>query len=191
MTRDDIYDHLAQVYLGKRKEVDQKKKQQFNAWLVINIVTTLVIFASVFYGLTAFLTQHGSFLQSNVILSLHNGPLRLEYDFEDPLKPAKSFDLSVSPVDASRYKKIQFSIRGKEQGSPGIIKVVFRNKKNEIAYYYVQGVDTKWQKFSIPLDEFRQISDWTNLTDVSFEVESWNVNNKKGIVLIDDVRFSS
>ena len=31
MTRDEIYDHLAQVYLGKRGKVEEKKKQQFNS----------------------------------------------------------------------------------------------------------------------------------------------------------------
>ena len=50
MTRDDIYDHLAQVYLGKRKEADDKKKKQFSAWLFINIVITVIIFASIFDG---------------------------------------------------------------------------------------------------------------------------------------------
>ena len=73
MTRDDIYDHLAQVYLGKRSKNDVKKEKQFNAWLVINILITVIIFTSAFYGLTAFLTHHNSNLQSRIIYSLLPG----------------------------------------------------------------------------------------------------------------------
>ena len=75
MTRDDIYDHLAQVYLGKRSKADIKKERQFNAWLVINIFITFIIFASAFYGLTAFLTQRNSSLQSRIIFFFRLEPM--------------------------------------------------------------------------------------------------------------------
>ena len=191
MTRDDIYDHLAQVYLGKRTKVDTKKTQQFSAWLVINIFITFIIFTSAFYGLTAFLTHRNASLKSRVIFSLHNGPIRMEYNFTNPFPPVKTFALDVPSMDAARYDKIQFSIRGKEEGVPGIVKVVVKNRRNEEASYYVQGVDLDWQEFSIPLDEFKQITDWSSLTDISFVLESWNVDNKKGLILIDNVCFSS
>ena len=191
MTRDDIYDHLAQVYLGKRAKPDLKKKQQVNAWLVINVFITVVIFASAFYGLTAFLTRHDSPLQSRVIFSLHNGPVRIAYDLSDSFSQVETFSLGIPPIDAAKYNSIQFSIRGKEEGSPGIVKVVVKNQRNEEASYYVQGVGLEWQEFSIPLDEFKQISDWSSLTDVSFVLESWNVDSIKGLVLIDDLCFSS
>ena len=70
MTRDEIYDHLAQVYLGKRDRVDEKKKRQLNVWLVINIVITALILTSTFYGLTAFLTKRNDFSRSGVIFAL-------------------------------------------------------------------------------------------------------------------------
>jgi len=190
MKRDEIYDHLAQVYLGKRTKTDIKKKRQFNAWLVINIFITAVIFTSAFYGLTAFLTQHNSSLQSRIIFSLHSGPMRIEYDLTDPFAPVKSFAINVPPVDASKYDKIQFAIRGKEEGVPGVVRVVVKNKLNEEASYYVQGVGLDWQEFSISLDEFKQITDWSNLTEISFVLESWNIDDKKGLVLIDNLCFS-
>ena len=191
MNREDIYDHLAQVYLGKRKQADIKKKKQFNAWLVINIFITVTIFAGVFYGLTAFLTQKGSTFEKNVIYSLHQGSIRVEYNFNSQFPPVQTFSLSLSSLDASKYNKIQFALRGKEEGAPGVIKVVVRNDKGEISSYYVQGIGLGWGDYSIPLSEFKQISDWSNIIDVSFVLESWNVVNKKGVVLIDDVNFSS
>ncbi len=191
MTRDDIYDHLAQVYLGKRKEVDERKTRQFNAWLVINIAITFIVFASATYGLTAFLTNRSDFLDNRIIYALHQGKIRLEYNLFEPYAPVKTFALNVPSIDASKYKSIQFSIRGKEEGTPGVVKIVVRNFKNESSSYYIQGVGLKWQDFDISLSEFQQITDWSNIIDVSFVLETWNVDKKKGIILIEDVSFSS
>ena len=130
MKRYEINDHLEQVYLGKRTKTNIKKKRQFNAWLVINIFITAIIFTSAFYGLTAFLTQHNSSLQSRIIFSLHNGIMRIEYDLTDSFSPVKTLAVNVPSVDASRYSKIQFSLRGKEEGVPGVVKVVIKNRLN-------------------------------------------------------------
>lgn len=189
--RDDIYDHLAQVYLGKRSQKDDKQQREFNAWLVINIFITVIIFSSTFYGLTAFLTHRNSGLESRIIYSLHKGPIRLDYDFTDEFPPVKSFSLDVPSVDAAKYGKIQFSIRGKEEGTPGIVKIVLKNRRNEEASYYIRGVGLDWQEFKIPFDEFEQITDWSGLTDISFVLESWNVESRKGLILIDGICFSS
>ncbi len=190
MNREEIYDHLAQVYLGKRKKADNKSKQKYNAWLFINIVTALVIFASVFYGLNAFLHQRRSSLKSNIILSLHNGPVNLAYDFRNPTVPTKSFSLSTYGIDASKYNNIEFSVRAVNAMSAGIVKVEFRNTLNEKSYYYIQGVGDDWEKYKISLDKFKQITDWSNIVDVAFIVESWNVDGLKGNILIDDICFS-
>ena len=192
MTREDIYDRLAQVYLGKRKEADhKKKKKQFNAWLLINIVITLIIFASASYGLSAFLAQRGSSLRNNIIFSLHRGAIRLSYNFEKSMHPIEAFSLTVPQMDIAKYHALQFAIRAKEEGTPGIVKIVIRNKKNEVSAYYVKNVNLTWREMSIPLSAFEGITDWNSLTEVSFVIETWNAEKKKGLVLIDDVSFSS
>jgi hypothetical protein len=191
VTREDIYDHLAQVYLGKRKEADHRKKKQFNAWLIINIFITVLIFASASYGLTAFLTRKGTHsLKDNIIFSLSQGTIKFPYDFISAFHPDETFSLSIPKMDASRYTDLQFSIRANYDGNPGIVKVTVKNKRNETASYYVQGIGTKWKGVIIPLNEFRQITDWSSLADISFVLESWNVDEKKGSILIDDLCFS-
>ncbi len=189
MTRDEIYDHLAQVYLGKRKEAEPRRKKHFHAWLLFNVLITLMIFSSVVYGLTAFLTRQSS-LRGNVLFALHNGLVRLDYNFDEDFSPVKTLLLSAPAIDASRYKNLQFSIRAKDPGNPSIVKVVVENHKNETAAYYVQGVDYSWQDFRIPLREFKPITDWTSLKNISFVLESWNVEQKEGIILIDNICFS-
>lgn len=191
MKRDEIYDHLAQVYLGKRSKAEKKKSRELNAWLVINVFITLIIFTSAFYGLTAFLTQRDNFLKKNIIFSLHNGPVSLAYDFKQSFSPVKEFALAVPPMDPSQYEYLHFKVRAKEEGSPGMIKVVLRNEKEETAFYYVEGIGYQWKSVDIPLDEFQHITDWTNLKDVSFVLESWNVDKVNGLILIDEICFSS
>ncbi len=190
MTRDEIYDHLAQVYLGKRAKVEEKKKQKFNAWLVINIILMTVILVSVVYGLTAFLTNRGEYSKRSVIFALNNGPVRIAYDLREPYPQVKTFSLAIPTLNAVKYDKLKFSIRGLEEGFPGVVKLILKNSKNETASYYIKDVRLKWQELNIPLNEFTQISDWTNLTDVSFILEAWNVEKKRGIVLVDNICFS-
>ena len=191
MTRDEIYDHLAQVYLGKRDRVEEKKKRQLNAWLVINIVITLVILASAFYGLTAFLTRRAESFKNSVIFALNNSPIRVSYNLNSPFPQVKTFSLTIPKMNVSKYDKLSFSIRGLEEGFPGVVKVVLKNQKNETASFYIKDVRLKWQELNIPFDEFTQITDWTDLTEVSFVLEAWNAEKKKGVVLIDNICFSS
>jgi hypothetical protein len=190
MTRDEIYDHLAQVYLGKRKSADDRHKQKFNTWLVLNILITLLILTSAFYGLTAFLVNRDGELRSNVIYALHNGPIRIPYDLNSPYPQVKTFAFSVPEMDVTKYQELRFSVRGLEDGSPGIIKVVLRNRRNEQSSFFVRNVGERWEEVSIPFSEFKGITDWSNVADISFVLEAWNAEKKKGTLLIDNLCFS-
>lgn len=191
MTRDEIYDHLAQVYLGKRKKEDEQKKKELNAWLVINAVITLIIFFSAFYGLTAFLTKYGTNLQDSIIYSLHEGPITLAYDFKDDVAPVQRFVLTLPSLDAGKYKELRFAVRERDDVGAGVVKVIVRNGRNEESYFYVRGLKDTWREVEIPLDTFKQITDWSNVTNISFVLESWNVDYSQGALLIENVRFSS
>ena len=65
------------------------------------------------------------------------------------------------------------------------------NHKNESATYFLKTVSDNWHEVSIPLEQFNEISDWSNLTDISFILEAWNTKGKKGVILIDNISFSS
>ncbi|MBF0489226.1 MAG: CIA30 family protein [Candidatus Omnitrophica bacterium] len=191
MTRDEIYDHLAKVYLGKRQDiVEEKKKKTLNqSWMVINVVITTVILISTVYGFTAFLTRRVVF-NNQVFYSLTNNPIRIAYDLNDPFPSAKTFSITIPKKDASKYSHLNLTIRGSKEAYPGIVKMVVGNQLNEKATYYIQNVQGGWQKVSISLDKLN-LTDWSTVTDVSFVLEAWNVDFKKGVVFIDDVSFSN
>jgi len=192
MTRDEIYDHLAKVYLGKRESVLPKKivpKPINRSLLAINIVITAVITISTVYGFTAFLTRRAD-LKSQVFYALNNNPIRLSYDLNEPFPATKTFSITIPNKDVSKYKVLNVSLRGMDGAFPGIVKVLVANQKNEQAIYYIQKVETGWQKASIPFEKLN-LTDWTTITEVSFVLEAWNVDFRRGTLLIDGVSFSN
>jgi len=192
MTRDEIYDHLAKVYLGKRESVSEKKRKSKPAnrsWLVINVVVTAVISLSAVYGFTAFLTRRAG-LKSQVFYALNNNPIRMNYDLNDPYPATKTFSMTIPNKDVSKYKALNVSLRGMDSAYPGIVKVIVGNQKNEKAIYYIQNVNTQWQTMAIPFEKLN-LTDWTTVTDVSFVLEAWNVDFRRGTLLIDGVSFTN
>ena len=190
MTRDEIYEHLAKVYLGKRQDavVEQKKKPVNQPWLVINITITAVLLISTVYGFTAFLT-HKAGLRNQVFYALSNNPIRIAYDLNDPFPATKTFAIDV-PVNAAKYATLNFSIRGMNGAYPGIVKLTVVNRKNERAAYFVRNVNADWQKVRVPLENLN-LTDWTTVREVAFVLEAWNVDFRKGTVLVDDISFSN
>ncbi|MBF0510892.1 MAG: hypothetical protein HQL13_01045 [Candidatus Omnitrophica bacterium] len=192
MTRDEIYDHLAQVYLGKKEDAAPEKskpKPVNRPLLVINIVITAVITISTVYGFTAFLTGRAA-LKSQVFYALNNNPIRVVYDLNDPFPATKTFSITIPNKDVSKYKALNVTLRGLEGAYPGIVKVVIGNQRNEQAIYYIQNVASSWKKASIPFEKLN-LTDWTTITDVSFVLEAWNVDFRRGALLVDGVSFSN
>ena len=190
MTRDEIYEHLAKVYLGKRESIQPKKKKPLSAWLIVNIVMTIVILASTFYGFTAFLTRRNLPLRNRVIYALSNSPIRLTFDFHENFPQSQMFSMAVPQMDASKYTKLRFSIRAFDEGKPSVVKLFIQNSRREKAEYFISDIKSEWQTLSIPLTQLN-ISDWSQLTDLGFVLEGWNIPQKKGTILIDDISFSN
>lgn len=191
MTRDEIYDHLAKVYLGKRQNVvEEKKKKSLNqSWMIINIVITAVILITTIYGFTAFLTRKVA-MNNGIVYSLTNNPIKVAYDLNDPYPSSKTFAITIPNKDASKYNRMNLAVRGMNGAYPGVVKMIVGNQRNEKATYYIKNVGQSWQKVTIELDKLN-LTDWSTVTDVSFVLEAWNVDFKKGTLLIDDVSFSN
>ncbi len=190
MTKEEIYEHLAQVYLGKQIKESVQKKKKFVAPVYMKTVLTLLVFGLVFYSLTAFLSHRKEDLKSNIIFALNNSPIRVKYNLKQPYPQVTDFSIKIPQVNIDKYKALSFSIRGLEEGYPDVVKIVLKNKRNEISFFHIQGVKLKWNRYNIPFSEFHNITDWMSLDEVSFVLEGWNVAKKKGIILIDDVCFS-
>jgi len=192
MTKDEIYEHLAKVYLGKREvQLKPKKKPHYYFPFAARLLVTILILVSAFYGFSAFYSKKETSLNNQTIFQLNTGLIRMKYDLSDPYPKVKQFSLTIPAGDLSSFSQLNFSLRGTKDGSPGIVKIVLRNQKNEMAYYFARHIDYQWKTFHVSFNDFKGISDWSNLKDVSFVLEEWNLEDEKGSILIDNVNFSS
>lgn len=191
MTRDEIYEHLAKVYIGKKESLNaQKPKPKANkAWWVMNGVITIVLVMSVVYGFTAFFSSKKD-VRAQIIYALNSNPVKIKYNLNAPFASTKKFVLNVPQKDVSKFHQINFKVRGHNGGYPGVIKLQVSNSKNEKATYYVKNVDAAWQEVVVPFDKLN-ITDWSAVTEVAFILEAWNVDYRQGVLLIDDISFSN
>ena len=193
MTKEEIYEHLAQVYLGKKSQDKKRPVQKFQLLRFAReakVFAMILALALAFYSLTAFLSRRDEDLKARILFALNNSPIRIKYNLNEPFPQVKDFSIPISKSDIAKYKSLGFSIRGLEEGYPGIIKVVLKTKKNEMSFQYVEGINLKWRHHVLLLKDFSGISDWSSLSEVAFVLEAWNVTKKKGIILIDDICFS-
>ncbi len=190
MTKDEIYEHLAKVYLGKKKKKKKATGLRFYALLFINLIAVLGIGTLFFLGLKGqgLKDRHS---RSAINFALNQYPLRLQYNFETPFPQIENFSLPLPQIDARPYTLLEFSMRAGRDGIPSILRITLENKKKEISSYFIKRISNKWQKIIMPLANFKEITDWSNITKIHFVFEAWNTGTKKGSVLIDDVCFSN
>jgi len=191
MTKDEIYEHLAKVYLGKKKKKKKRKDLKFYTLLFINVITIPLIIALI-VGAVNSRAAKGKIGSSNaVLLALNYYPLRINYDFNNDKPQVQDFVLNLPEIDIGKYTELEFSLKGIKQSYPRLLKITLENKRKEKSSYYLASLSNRWRKVTIPLSEFKEITDTSNLTKISFAIESWNQNNKSGSLLIDDLGFSA
>ena len=68
------------------------------------------------------------------------------------------------------------------------LRVEFTSAYKEKSEVYVKNIPYRWQELTFNLSDFKNITDWSEIKDMSFTVEEWNTRENKGIVYIDNVR---
>lgn len=190
MTKDEIYEHLAKVYLGKKKKKKKVSGVKFYTLLFLNIAAVCGVGLFVFYGLKGIgLKENRS--SNNIYFSVNQYPLRLQFNFDKPFPQIENFSLPLPEVDVRNYSLLEFSIRSGKGAVPAILKITLENKKKELSSYFLKRISPKWQRVIIPLEDFKEITDWSKITKIHFVFEAWNTQTKKGSVLIDNVCFSN
>ena len=192
----EIYERIADTYLGKnnnkKNNSQRKKKKWFISLTVINILILFTVFFLYKFVLSNPRGKEGDNKTSASIYILSQRyPLKLSYNLTPPYLGIKDFTFSLPLVDASKLSSLKLRVRGDDNfGFTAVLKVEVRNQRNEKDSYYLKGISGRWQDFSIPLAEFKNITDWSNIGELSFVFEDWNVSEKRGVLYIDNIRFS-
>ena len=185
MDKKEIYEHLAKIYLdaSSKKKKKAKHKTRFVRNLVLVLLSCVVV--AVFSYSVFFRDNEPS--NSEISLVLLSDAAKINFNF-DPAKK-EIFKLGLNKLNVGRFRTLAFSVRKTNYQDNISLRVEFRNIFNEKSEVYVKNIPSRWQDYEISLAEFKDISDWSEMTNLSFVVEEWNARQKHGVVYVDNVRL--
>ncbi|MFH0877535.1 MAG: hypothetical protein V1863_04855 [Candidatus Omnitrophota bacterium] len=185
----EVSDHLARAFFDK----GIRKKRDFNFFFFL-VLSVLVVGVLVLTVSTLGSSKVRSLETSGVRwrLEKHDGPYVLNFDFTQVPSKIQSLEVDLPQVDLSGYNRLSFSVRlfNAREKELGALKVTLMNRRKESSHIYLSDITPSWQSHKLSLSQFGKIQDWSNLTQLVFSLEEWNLNPKKGQILIDAIEFS-
>jgi hypothetical protein len=117
--------------------------------------------------------------------------MKLDYSVESKNPAYNGFWMMLQNFDASKYDNVALWVKGDGKvGYTTVFKVELKNAAKQIGRYYVTSVTDAWQDIVIPLKEFKGLTDFSNLTEFVVVFEDRIASNKKGVIYIDNIRFT-
>jgi len=187
--RPEVYEQLARSFLVKKQTKSTQKSSRF--FLIISGIAALIILIVLTVVLSFFVREKTLFVRKSLYVGLDKTPVKIPYNFNNPNSgKIKAVSFSLRDVDISKYRFLDFRVRLINKTNIGSsVKVQLENSFKEISSTYVSGVMAQWGKFSIPLSDFKRISDLSTIQSLSFMLEDWNLADKENQILIDEIRF--
>jgi len=184
MNKKEIYEHLAKIYLDAslKKQEKSKKYPDSVKYIAISVaVFLLVLGASVFYPIL----KKKPF-DAEVSLVLLPDAAKINYHFDPARK--EIFSLDLNKLDLTRYQTLKFSAKKANYNNVISLRVEFANNYKEQSEIYFKDLPARWQEYTLNFSDFKGISDWSEMSNLAFAIEEWNVQQKRGVVYIDNVR---
>jgi hypothetical protein len=186
MEKQDIYEHLAKIYLDASSA--KKKKQTAPPHLVRNLFVMSVVMIA---GLTGALAlnlrkPHGTPQGSELALVLSSDVIKINFNF-DPAKK-ETYTLDLKNLDMSDFRTLTFAAKRRTDHALSL-RVEFVNAYKEKSEVYFRDLTANWHEYRADLSEFKNISDWSGMKQIIFSIEEWNTREKSGVVYIEDMRL--
>lgn len=123
--------------------------------------------------------------------------LKLEYDIDSEKDARNGFWIKLMNADASEYDHLEFLVRGDaEKGFTSKFIIEFKKFKDQkkrveklAASYVVEGVTSRWQRISIPLNMFSAIREWKDLDELVIIFHDRLCDVKEGALYFDAFQF--
>lgn len=187
MVKKDIYEHLADIYLdASSKKKKRSKKYQNNFKPLFFTSLGVILFLGIF--LSPNFRGKNSTLNSEVALVVSPDAVKINFHFDPAKKEVYSIDLNK--LNLRRFKTLSFLAKRANFKDNVALRIEFTNVFNEKSELYITDIPHKWQEYKIKFSEFKRINDWSQMTGLAFIMEEWNVKEKKGVIYLDNVRFS-
>lgn len=197
MNKKDIYEHLANIYLDASTKKKNKKARKYpDIFQNLFFISTLIIFVLIILlfnvsrksNLLFTNLNKNKLIKSELAFVLQPNIVKINFNF-DPVKE-EAYYINLNELDLARFKALGFSVRKANYEDNIILKLEFTNASKERSEAYFYNIPSyKWQEYKINLSDFKDISDWSKMSSLAFIIEESNVNKKKGIVYLDNVRF--
>ena len=196
MNKKDIYEHLAKIYLDASTKRKNKKARKYPDILQNTIFISALIIAFVILlfnvsrksGPLSTNLNENKPINSELVFVLQPNIIKINFNFA----PAKeeTYHINLNELDLTHFKVLGFLVRKANYEDNIILKVEFtsaHNEKSEIQFYNIPSY--RWQEYKINFSDFKNISDWSKMSGLSFVIEEKNVKEKKGIIYLDNIRF--
>ncbi len=186
MDKKDIYEHLAKIYLDASSNRKKKHKEYPRLFKNLFFISVVFIFVLAIYSLAS-LNRNKSLKNSEIALLLCPDVVKINFHFDPARK--EIYSVALNKLDLSRYKALVFSAKKADYDKNIALRVEFATGFKEKSEKYFRDISHKWQEYKINLRDFAGISDWSSMSGLSFIIEEWNAQEKRGVVYIDNVRF--
>jgi hypothetical protein len=184
MDKKEIYEHLAKIYLDASAK--KKKKNRELPGFKYLIFVFLALTLSFTTGLSGFFFRSRQ-PSPQLELVLQHDVSRLDFNF-DPAKK-EIYAIKLKKMDLNRFKMLAFALKKHAYQDNVAVRIEFANALNEKSEVYLKNISQRWQDYRIRLGDFKNISDWSAMTDLAFTVEEWNTTQKQGTVYVDNIRL--
>lgn len=113
--------------------------------------------------------------------------LKMNYSLDAPEEVYNGIWIRFSGgTDFRKFKNICFWVKGDETaGFTDKFKIELKNAA-EASAYYIEGVTKNWKLYTIPLDSFNAISNWSDMKELTICFDS-QATSKKGTIYLDDI----
>ncbi|MFH1678878.1 MAG: hypothetical protein ABH914_04605 [Candidatus Omnitrophota bacterium] len=186
MQKKEIYEHLADIYLStsnKNKKPRFLKKPAnryiFAAGIFLMLCITLL--------LNTHIHNRGFTANKDIALIIEPSITWINFNFDSAKKEVLNFNLAG--LNLKEYKSLGFALRNATPKTNLHLRVELRNGFGESAELYLKDISSRWRDFEFGLAEFKNITVWSNMSELMFVIEEWNTEGKTGKVYIDNVRF--
>ena len=185
MDKKDIYEHLAKIYLDASSKKNKKTKTFPSAFKKVIVIIVFFLFS---LSAVLFIKQQrkNPFNPETALVLLHD-TARINFNFDPAKKETYTFNLNK--LNVGRFNSLKFLAKRADYNSNISLRVEFTNVFNEKSEVYFKDIPHKWYAYKVNLAQFKNISDWTEMSNLTFIIEEWNAREKKGLVYLDNVRL--
>ncbi len=129
-----------------------------------------------------------AYFDSNVRVGNRGYSLRIEYDVDSPNPAFNGIWMKLEGADFSDYSHLALSVRGDAvAGFTERFKIELKNAAGDSGMYMLSGVSDSWQEFTIPLNSFRGLRDFSRMDEFVIVFEDAVANPKTGAIYIDNI----